>query len=37
VWDNPELNLASANFGEVTRKRTDGQGREFQLGVRFAF
>jgi hypothetical protein len=27
----------SANFGEVTRKRTDGQGREFQLGARFAF
>jgi len=37
VWDNPDLNLASSNFGKVTRKRTDAQGREIQIGVRFAF
>jgi hypothetical protein len=37
VWDNPDLNIASSNFGKVTRKRTDGQGREIQIGVRFAF
>jgi hypothetical protein len=37
VWDNPELNLASPNFGKLTRKRTDAQGREIQIGVRFAF
>ena len=30
-------NLSSANFGRVTRKRTDGQGREMQIGVRFVF
>jgi len=37
VWDNPDLNIANSNFGKVTRKRTDAQGREIQLGVRFAF
>ena len=37
VWDNPDLNLASSNFGKVTRKRTDAQGREIQIGVRFVF
>jgi hypothetical protein len=31
------VNLASANFGKVTRKRIDGQGREIQIGVRFVF
>jgi hypothetical protein len=37
VWDNPDLNIASSNFGKVTRKRTDGFGREIQIGVRFVF
>ncbi|MEO8682783.1 MAG: hypothetical protein ABI665_27290, partial [Vicinamibacterales bacterium] len=37
VWDQPEVNLSSANFGKVTRKRVDGQGREIQIGVRFVF
>jgi hypothetical protein len=37
VWDQPEVNLASSNFGKVTRKRTDGTGREIQVGVRFVF
>ena len=37
VWDQPEVNLASTNFGKVTRKRVDSQGREIQLGVRFVF
>ena len=37
VWDNPELNVSSANFGKVTRKRIDGTGREVQIGVRFIF
>jgi hypothetical protein len=36
-WDQPEVNLSSANFGKVTRKRVDSQGREIQLGVRFVF
>ena len=26
VWDQPEVNLSSANFGKVTRKRVDGHG-----------
>jgi hypothetical protein len=37
VWDLPDLNLSSANFGKVTRKRIDSSGREFQVGVRFVF
>ncbi|MEW5981666.1 MAG: TonB-dependent receptor [Acidobacteriota bacterium] len=37
IWDNPDLTLSSANFGKVTRKRVDGNGREFQAGVRFIF
>jgi hypothetical protein len=37
VWDNPELAIASPNFGKVTRKRIDGAGREIQVGVRFVF
>jgi len=37
VWDAPDLNISSANFGKVTRKRTDGTGREIQFGVRFVF
>jgi hypothetical protein len=37
VWDVPDLNIASANFGKVTRKRVDGIGREVQLGLRFVF
>ena len=26
VWDKPEINLSSANFGKVTRKRVDSNG-----------
>ena len=37
VWDQPEVNLSSANFGKVTRKRVDGNGREMQVGIRFVF
>ena len=37
VWDQPEVNLANANFGKVTRKRVDSNGREIQIGVRFVF
>jgi hypothetical protein len=37
VWDNPTMALADANFGKVTRKRTDITGREIQLGLRFIF
>jgi hypothetical protein len=37
VWDNPDLNLASANFGKVTRKRVAWTGREVQFGLRFVF
>jgi hypothetical protein len=37
IWDNPDTNLSSANFGKVTRKRTDGAGREIQVGFRFVF
>lgn len=37
VWDNPEMALANANFGKVTRKRTDSTGREIQIGLRFVF
>ena len=36
VWDNPDVNVSSANFGKVTRKRTD-TGREVQIGLRFVF
>jgi hypothetical protein len=31
------VNLSSANFGKVTRKRVDSSGREIQLGARFVF
>jgi hypothetical protein len=37
VWDNPDLNLASPNFGKVTRKRLAWNGREIQIGARFLF
>lgn len=37
VWDQPELTFGNANFGRVTRKRTDSSGREIQIGVRFVF
>jgi hypothetical protein len=37
VWDNPDLNISSTNFGKVTRKRTDAAGREIQIGLRFVF
>jgi hypothetical protein len=37
TWDVPDLNISSANFGKVTRKRVDGTGREMQIGVRFVF
>jgi hypothetical protein len=37
TWDVPDLTISSANFGKVTRKRTDGTGREIQLGLRFVF
>jgi hypothetical protein len=37
LWDNPDLSLSSSNFGKVTRKRVDGNGREIQIGVRFMF
>lgn len=37
LWAMPELNLSSANFGKITRKRVDGTGREFQIGLRFTF
>jgi len=37
LWDNPEMNLSSANFGKVTRKRADISGRELQVGLRFIF
>jgi hypothetical protein len=37
VWDQPDVNVSSATFGKVTRKRIDGIGREVQIGVRFIF
>jgi hypothetical protein len=37
VWDQPDVVFGSANFGRVTRKRTDNSGREIQVGVRFVF
>jgi hypothetical protein len=37
VWDNPDLNVSSANFGKVTRKRLAWSGREIQFGLRFVF
>jgi hypothetical protein len=37
VWDNPDISISSSNFGKVTRKRTDGLGREIQFGLRFVF
>jgi hypothetical protein len=37
IWDNPELAISSSNFGKVTRKRVDGNGREIQVGLRFIF
>jgi hypothetical protein len=37
VWDMPDTNISSPNFGKVTRKRIDGTGREMQVGLRFVF
>jgi hypothetical protein len=37
IWDNPDMTLASANFGKVTRKRAESTGREIQIGLRFVF
>lgn len=37
VWDQPDTTFGSANFGRVTRKRTDSLGREIQVGLRFVF
>ena len=37
VWDNPDLLLANANFGKVTRTRLAWSGRELQFGLRFVF
>ena len=37
VWEDPDLVLANPNFGKVTRKRLESQGREMQVGLRFAF
>ena len=37
IWEDPDLALASANFGKVTRKRLESLGREMQVGLRFAF
>jgi hypothetical protein len=37
IWDTPTLDLSNANFGKVTRKRVDGNGREIQVGLRFIF
>jgi hypothetical protein len=37
VWDQPDTGFGSANFGKVTRKRTDSSGREIQVGLRFVF
>ena len=37
VWDQPDTTFGSANFGKVTRKRTDSYGREIQIGLRFVF
>jgi hypothetical protein len=37
LWDNPDLAISSSNFGKVTRKRVDGNGREIQVGLRFLF
>jgi hypothetical protein len=37
IWDQPDTTFGSGTFGKVTRKRTDGYGREIQVGVRFVF
>ena len=37
MWDQPEIDFGNANFGKVTRKRTDSLGREIQVGLRFVF
>ena len=37
MWDNPDLNVSSPNFGKVTRKRLAWSGREIQFGMRFVF
>jgi hypothetical protein len=37
IWDQPDTTFGSANFGKVTRKRTDSLGREIQVGLRFVF
>ena len=36
-WDLPDTTISSANFGKVTRRRTDSNGREIQAGLRFVF
>ncbi len=36
-WENADLSLSSPNVGQVTRKRTDSQGRELQIGIRVVF
>ncbi len=37
IWDNPDVNVSSPNFGKVTRKRLAWSGREIQFGLRFLF
>ena len=37
IWEDPDLNIASSNFGKVTRKRLENTGREMQIGVRYLF
>jgi outer membrane receptor protein involved in Fe transport len=37
VWEDPDLNIASTNFGKVTRKRLEASGREVQVGLRVLF
>jgi len=37
IWEDPDLAIASANFGKVTRKRLESLGREMQIGLRFSF
>ena len=32
IWDQPDTTFGGGNFGKVTRKRTDGYGREIQVG-----
>ena len=37
VWAQPNTAFGSGTFGQVTTKRTDGTGREIQMGLRFVF